>query len=913
MDTDRNLLFGVLALQADVISPERFVEACTLWASRKDVSLADLLAERGWVTAEDRADVERLVERKLKKHSGDVKASLAEAAGADVRRSLAAVEDADIRQSLDGGAPSGGLSVSTVVASVVPRERYTLTRLHARGGIGRVWLARDADLGREVALKEVRPERVENPRVWARFLLEAKITGQLEHPAIVPVYELGKRPDDQRPFYTMRFIRGRTLSEAVQAYHRRKKGEAGPLDLRTLLGAFIAVCNAVGYAHSRGVIHRDLKGQNVVLGDFGEVILLDWGLAKILPRETGPRSAGETRAEDSLLPQMAVGPEAEPEATMQGQVLGTPAYMAPEQAEGRLDLIDVRTDIYGLGALLYEILAGQPPFTGPDTQEVLQRVIHAAPVPPRELAADAPPALQAVCLKALAKRPADRYPSARALAHEVEHWLADEPVAAYPERLPTRLARWGRRHKALVAGAAALLVTAVAALTLGTVLLRHKQQEILAQRNAATAAQAQAEAVSDFLMNDLLGQAAPDVNARDKKMTVEQLLDRAARQIADNPRFADQPATEASLRRVIGTTYRQLGAFTEAEPHLRRTMELRRTALGPDHPDTLKAQEDLATLLAVDLRRPDLALCRQTWQARIRILGPEHPDTLDSMDGYATALHTAGRREEAEPLMEQCAQILQRVLGKEHDLTLRSQNNLGVLLTDLGKWGEAEPVLREALAVRRRLFGMDKLETLGLLNNLCVARLMLGKDLAETEALLREGQDVMQASHGKKHPYTIHLQHVLVRVLLEEGKRDQAEALGREVLAVRREVLPAGHEVIGRSLLVLGRILVEKGQAVGAEPPLREALTLFRARYAAKRELAAEAEDWLGAALTALGRYPEAQDLLLSGCEGLQASPGISRKQREAALGHLVTLYETWGKPDKAAEWRARRDAPPRP
>jgi serine/threonine protein kinase len=940
MDTDRNLLFGVLALQADVISRDQFVEACTLWASRKDVALADLLAERGWVSPEDRADVERLVERKLKKHSGDVKAGLAEAAGEDVRRSLAAVEDADVRQSLADAAPSGGrslsvpplwaqalpvahdaasppgsVSVSTEVASVVPRERYTLTRLHAQGGIGRVWLARDADLGREVALKEVRPERSQSPSLWTRFLLEAKITGQLEHPAIVPVYELGKRSDDQQPFYTMRFIRGRTLSEVVEAHHqRRKKGETNSLELRALLGAFLAVCNAVSYAHSRAVIHRDLKGQNVVLGDFGEVMLLDWGLAKVLPPRTGPGGpAGATRAEESLLPQVALDAEAGPEATMQGQVVGTPAYMAPEQAEGRLDLIDVRTDVYGLGALLYEILGGQPPFNGPDTQEVIRQVIHAAPAPPRELAAGVPRALQAVCLKALAKRPAHRYPSARALAHEVEHWLADEPVAAYAEPLPTRLARWGRRHKPLVAGAAALLMTAVAALGLGTVLLRQKQQEILAERNAATSAQARAEAVSNFLINDLLGQAAPDQNARDKKMTVEQLLDRAARKIADNPRFADQPATEASLRWIIGTTYRNLGAFAEAETHLRRAMDLRRAALGPDDPDTLKAQEDLATLLAIDLRRPDLTLCWETWQARARVLGAQHPDTLDSMDGYATALGVVGRQEEAEPVMRECFQTIRRVLGMEHELSLRSANNLGVVLIDRGQFEAAEPILREALEVRRRLSGLTGEQAAGLLNNLCVTRLMLDKDLPETEALLREGRAVMQGSHGKEHPYTIHLGHVLVRVLLEQGKLDKAEALGREVLELRRTWLPKGHESVGRSLLVLGRILVEKGRAADAEPMLREALALFRERYAGKRELTAETQDWLGAALAAQQRYPDAELLLVKGYEGLQAFPGVSRKQREAVLGHLVALYQALGKPDKAAEWRARRDAPPRP
>src|SRR5262249_30341551 len=163
------------------------------------------------------------------------------------------------------------------------RPRYTPTKLHATGGMGQVWLARDAALDRDVAFKELRPELVENPQMWRRFLSEARVTGQLEHPGIVPVYELGRQPDRGPPLYTMRFVKGRTFSEAVKAYHaKRKEGKADPLERRALLDAFVAVCQAVAYAHARGVVHRDLKGQNVVLGDFGEVIVLDWGMARVL-------------------------------------------------------------------------------------------------------------------------------------------------------------------------------------------------------------------------------------------------------------------------------------------------------------------------------------------------------------------------------------------------------------------------------------------------------------------------------------------------------------------------------------------------------------------------------------------------------------------------------------------------------
>jgi serine/threonine-protein kinase len=485
--TDGNLLFGVLALQADLLDAPRFAEACAAWAGRKDISLADLLLERGWITARDRDVVEHLLQLKLQKYEGDAHASLAATADPEARRVLANVTDPAIQQSVAGLAQlQGHTLLSTVAYQPEGRGRYTLTHLHASGGIGQVWLAHDSDLGRDVALKELRPERSEQPEIWARFVEEAKITGQLEHPGIVPVYEL-VRSDNQRAFYTMRFVRGRTLSEAIKAYHQRKAAqEAGPLELRELLGVFVGVCNAVAYAHSRGVIHRDIKGRNVVLGDFGEIMLLDWGLAKVV-----------ARAEQEARPMVREGGELRGE-TIQGQVLGTPAYMSPEQAEGRQDLVDQRSDVYGLGAMLYEILTGQPPFGGTDTQELLQKVIHEAPRRPSTLSVGVPPALEAVCLKALSKRPRERYESVKALADEVRHWLADEPVSAYAEPWTARTRRWMSRHHTLVAASAAAVLVATMSLTAATVLLAEANRETREARDLALHSQKDAEEQRDL-------------------------------------------------------------------------------------------------------------------------------------------------------------------------------------------------------------------------------------------------------------------------------------------------------------------------------------------------------------------------------------------------------------------------------
>ncbi|HEY7313789.1 MAG TPA: PAS domain S-box protein [Gemmataceae bacterium] len=411
--SDRNLLFGVLALQADLIDAPRFIEACLLWTTRKQEHLADLLVERGWIEPADKAHVEYLLERKLQKLGGNARTSLA-ALPDDIKRSLAALPDDDIQRSLADGPLPVESQLATIAHVPTQAERYCRLRLHATGGIGRVWLAHDSDLGRDVALKELRPERAEHAAYGARFLQEARITGQLEHPGIIPVYELIRPRDGQQPFYTMRFVKGRTLSEAARAYHdKRLAGQADALELPVLLNAFVTVCNTVAYAHSRGVIHRDLKGQNVILGDFGEVVVLDWGLAKRVGRPEGETVAPAVVVEEA---------GADSGYTVQGQALGTPAYMAPEQADGRLDLIDRRTDVYGLGAILYEILTGTPPFTGRSTEEVLRKVREEEPLPPHSLWPDAPPALEDLCLRALSKRPEDRPAAAVELAQEVQGW-----------------------------------------------------------------------------------------------------------------------------------------------------------------------------------------------------------------------------------------------------------------------------------------------------------------------------------------------------------------------------------------------------------------------------------------------------------------------------------------------------------
>jgi tetratricopeptide (TPR) repeat protein len=360
-------------------------------------------------------------------------------------------------------------------------------------------------------------------------------------------------------------------------------------------------------------------------------------------------------------------------------------------------------------------------------------------------------------------------------------------------------------------------------------------------------------------------------------------------------------------RLVIGNTFFKLGKLPQAEQHLRKALELRRAALGAEHPDTLAAQEDLAWFLCGGLRRYDEAepLSRQTWEARRRVLGPEDADTLNSMDTYGSVLGHLGRLAEAEQLMRQCWEARQHVLGKDNVDTLTTQGNLGFLLVEQGRWEEVVAILEECLRERRRLWGTDR--DGAPTNNLAAALLGLGK-LREAEDLLVERVKGMAELRGEDHPNTLHLRHQLVRVLEAQGRHAEAEKQGRTTLDLRRKVLPAGHENIGRSQLILGHILVEEGRHAEAEEQLREALAVFAKACPHKKALGAEAESWLGACLVARGSYREAEPLLVGSYEILRAEPGLPSADKAKALERIVGLYDAWGKPEKANEWRRQRE-----
>jgi tetratricopeptide (TPR) repeat protein len=644
--------------------------------------------------------------------------------------------------------------------------------------------------------------------------------------------------------------------------------------------------------------------------------------------------------------------------------------MAPEQAEGRPDRIDARTDVYGLGAVLYEVLTGRPPFAGPDTASVLRLVIHAAPARPRALVPDTPPALEAVCLKALAKGPAGRYATAGALADDVRRWLADEPVSAYREPFVARAARWARRHRPLVAGAAALLVAAVVGLTTGAVLLGQanarthaewkRAEDSLVQARAAEEAagraRAQAEessamtqAIDSFLINDLLAAARPDEQGRD--VTVKQAVDRAAARIPGA--FADQPKVEGGVRLAVGNTYRALGFLPEAESHLRAAVDLHVREYGPEHPRTLHVLNERAVLLREQGKWADAATAyREALAAARVVLGEDHDDTRALEGNLAEVLNRLAQYPEAEALFRRWLESDRRTRGSRDPRTAMAMNGLGDVLMQQSQFAEAEPLLREALEVRREHQGPNHPETLATLNNLANVLQRQGKTAEALDAMTEVG-NVCDKVFGPDHPRTLLVQFNRGAILYKLDRSPEAERVLRDVYRRRRRVLPAGNPETASAGAWLAMTLLDQGKAAEAEPLAREAAKVLRAALPANhpermtalatagwaltatghaaeaepllrdaleaRQRAHKPDDWriaqvkslLGDCLAARGRATEAEPLLLAGHAGLAAAAAdaqttMSPQYRRHAVTRLVHFYEAAGRPDEAAAWRAK-------
>ncbi|MEX2120737.1 MAG: protein kinase [Pirellulales bacterium] len=694
MSADRNLLFGILALQMDFISRDELIAAMHAWVLDKSNTLGEILVAQEALERDTQVLLDSLVEKHLALHDRDPAKSLA-AIGAlgSAWDDLSRVPDPDLQESLrrvPGEQPAtdaagdtltvGGMAV--VGNATSSGKRFRIVRPHAKGGLGQVWVAIDQELHREVALKEIQSEFADDPNSRSRFVVEAEITGGLEHPGVVPVYGLGQDAQG-RPFYAMRFIKGDSLKSAIERFHRmeapdRDAGERA-LALRKLLGRFIDVCNAIEYAHSRGVLHRDLKPGNIMLGKYGETLVVDWGLAKNVQRTESPSRADER----TLRPASAAGSS----GTMMGSAVGTPAFMSPEQSAGRLDQLGPASDVYSLGATLYALLTGHAPVEDRDVETMLDKVRRGDFPRPRVIKHDVPSAMEAVCIKAMALAPAERYAAPRLLADDIEHWLADEPVSAYAEPWTARLARWTRRHRAWTRAAAAALIVVTVMAVLAAVLVSRQKQIALDERARALLQERQAEQNFQHAVaaaNAMVEKVAAGLRplAGTKAETVESILNSAAgvydNLLADAGQRPELLAGQGRMLNLFSEIYIDLGNSERALSSARRALSL--------HEALVK-------------REPS----NPAWQSGL----------ADSFERLGLAMITRGQSMPARSAFEECLDIRRELLARLPDDLERNSDlarglyRLATVLEIQGDYEQSTARHQEAFDNRRQVAEAD--------------------------------------------------------------------------------------------------------------------------------------------------------------------------------------------------------------
>jgi len=830
---------------------------------------------------------------------------------------------------------------------------YRLREQIGEGGFGVVYLAEQTEpVRRRVALKVIKPG-MDTGEVIARFEAERQALALMDHPNIARVLDAGTTnvvrslrerengspsepatfSDPGRPYFVMELVKGIAITEYCDQCQTSTQQR---------LELFVQVCRAVQHAHQKGVIHRDLKPSNVLIAiQDGQPVpkVIDFGVAKAI---------NQRLTEHTLLTRFA-------------QVVGTPLYMSPEQAEMSPLDIDTRSDIYSLGVLLYELLTGTTPFE-PErfkaaTFDEMRRIIREEePLRPSAristLGADVtaiaerrrtePRKLQQlvrgdldwIVLKALEKDRTRRYETADSLVRDVERFLNDEPVEAHPPSAAYRFLKFARQKKRTLVTAATIAAALVVATVVSTwQAVKASRSEQTAQREAAVA-----RAVAEFVNRDLLAPASP-LNEPDRNLTVREALDRASARI--DGQFEQQPLVEAAIRHTVGTSYLALGEYGPAERHLQQAVEICRRLLGPEHERTLASMTNLATAISRQGRFHEAERMQaQVLQIRIRTVGVENPLALASMTNLVATLYQQGRYAEAEERTRELLEIQRRLRDSEHPESLKSMMNLATVLRARGKSVAAEQICREVLPVQRRVLRGEHPDTLACMKLLANCLLDQGR-YAEAETLHREVLEMRTHVLGPEHPSTLESMNDLSSAIYEQGRyaeagemrravleiqrRDlgpehpstlqsmmnlanaidaggdhaEAEQLHRQVYEARCRVLGPDHPDTLNSALNLGNAIVAQRRFVEAENLYRDVLQRYRQTFGADHPETLRAMTNLGVAIHKQGRYAEAELLRRDVLERQRRALG---PQHPETLASALNLANSIAAQDRAAE-----------
>ena len=706
---------------------------------------------------------------------------------------------------------------------------YRLERELGEGGFGRVWLAEQLEpIRRPVALKLLKAG-MDTREVVGRFQAERQALARMSHPGIAKVFDAGET-DRGRPWFAMEFVDGSPITAHCDA--RRS-------DLHSRLELFAAVCRAVQHAHTKGVVHRDLKPNNVLVTEVDGVPqpkIIDFGIAKAVEEplvDDSPRTRG-------------------------GQWMGTPAFMAPEQLDAAAD-VDTRADVYSLGALLYVLLVGRAPFDdesggGATWHDRIrtERPTRASNRVERTADRSRPGVTRAalrreldwIIARCLEKDPDRRYDSAAVLANEVERVIAGEPVLAGPPGVTYRLSSFVRRNRVTLAVAASVFLILFTALLFALdreARARGAEAEALASATLAREAERQAreeltrsQAVARLTEHMLLS-VKPSVARGADTALMTRMLERAEQYILEAEEHA--PATEADLARMVGGAWWELGEYQRALPHFERSLELRRASLGDDAAETLESAQMLGShyLTLGDLVRaePLLRECVDAYPAEALTTSAS---ARLAAAGYGELLYKRGRLEEALELRRELVRADEATLGPRHGDTLRSRNNLALTLESLERFDEADAEYRAVLALQ-----------------------------------------LSDPNIGPDHPHTLMTRSNLSGLLREQGRLEEAREMCAEVLAAKRRVLPPGHLSLLTSVNNLGELEKRLGNTARAEALYREALELAVVNLGPTSEPARILTLNLGRLCVDQDRWDEAAQLLQPAADAARESAGVTK------------------------------------
>jgi serine/threonine protein kinase/tetratricopeptide (TPR) repeat protein len=710
---------------------------------------------------------------------------------------------------------------------------YKLLQLIGEGGFGSVFMAQqDQPVQRTVALKIIKLG-MDTRQVIARFEAERQALAMMDHANIARVLDAGAT-DSGRPFFVMELVKGDPIVEYC---------DKNNLSVSDRLDMFAQVCAAVQHAHTKGIIHRDIKPSNILVSmqdGRPNTKIIDFGIAKATTAQLTNKTL----------------------YTEHRQFIGTPEYMSPEQAEGSMD-IDTRTDVYSLGVLLYELLTGTTPFSTGELRSAahaeIQRIIREVePVKPstrlshntetslataarrhtepRKLHSLIRGDLDWIVMKALEKDRTRRYETANGLAMDIRRFLRGEAVTAAPPGATYRVRKFIKRHRGIAsagAAVAAALMIGAAAFAWQAVRATHQKNRAEAAERTANEQAEVAKAVNDFLNNDLLAAAAPSTEkGKGIDVTMREVLEEASHRIETDGRaggrFANKPLVEAAIRDTLAQTFRSLGLNDRALPHATRSMELRQTYQGPEHPETLRSMRNLATIVMRMGKNADAEqLFKKTLEVQKRVLGPEDPETLRTISGLVWALNDQEKRAEAQLLAEQTLEIQRRILGPEHPDTLSSLANLAGTYYRQGKYRDEQRLRQELVDINRRVQGPDHPVTLMAMYNLGNACFMQGK-YAEAQHLYEQSWEGERRVLGPEHAFTLNSLAGLAATLGCQGHYQEAERFAKQVLEVMRRVSGPDNGDTLQDMGTLADIYMEQDKDAEAEPLLVAALSAMR-------------------------------------------------------------------------------------